>query len=110
MEIKNLNIPIIKAESFKSRLLGLIGKTNLNYGMFFSRCNGIHTFFMKEEIDIIGLNELNIIIFLEKNVQPNKIIKINRHIKKTSILELPHNTSNDLHVGDKLFFEFKDIV
>ncbi len=106
----NIKIPIISATSFKSRLLGLMGKTNINYGLFFPHCNGIHTFFMKVKIDVIGLNENNKIIFLERNVKPNKIIKINRNIKKTSILELPNNTSNNLKIGNTLFFEFKDII
>ncbi len=100
----NIDIPIVGATSFKSRLLGLIGKKNIDYGMFFKRCNSIHTFFMQEEIDVIGLNEKNEIIFIEQNVKPNKIIKIHRNIKKTSILELPKNTSQQLHLGNQLQF------
>lgn len=87
-----------------------MGKTNISCGMLFPKCNSIHTFFMKEEIDVIGLNENNEIIFLEPNVSSNKIIKINASIKKTSILELPKNTSFSLKIGEKLFFEFEDII
>ena len=108
--MQNINIPIIKAQSFKSRLIGLIGQKNINHGMFFLECNSIHTFLMKEAIDVVGLNEKNEIIFIEQNIKPNKIINIHRNIKKTNILELPKNTSNNLKLGDQLFFEFKDVI
>lgn len=65
---------------------------------------------MKEAIDVIGLNENNKIIFLERKVTKNKIIKINADIKKTSILELPQNTSFPFQIGDTLFFEFENII
>lgn len=103
-------IKIVEAVSFQERLYGLIGKTNINFGMLFPKCNSIHTFFMKENIDVIGINEKNEIVFLERNVSKNKIIKIHLPLKKTSILELPKNYSQNLHIGDKLFFEFEDIV
>lgn len=106
----NVEIPIIKASSFKSRLLGLMGKKNINFGMYFPKCNSIHTFFMKEAIDVIGLNEKNEIIFIEREVVPNKIITIHRNINKTSILELPKNTCSEYKLGNTLFFEFKDVI
>lgn len=98
------------AKSFYDRMMGFMGKTNITYGILFPKCNSIHTFFMKEEIDVIGLNQRNEIIFLERKVSKNKIIKINTEIKKTSILELPKNTSLSFRIGDTLFFEFEDIV
>lgn len=91
-------------------MMGFMGKTDITYGILFPKCNSIHTFFMKEEIDVIGLNPQNEIIFLERNISRNKIIKINKEIKKTSILELPKNTSLSFHIGDTLFFEFEDVV
>lgn len=100
----------MEAFSFKERLYGLMGKENINYGMLFPKCNSIHTFFMKEAIDVVGLNNENEIVFLEKNVGKNKIIKIHLPAKKTSILELPNNTCASLKLGDKLFFEFEDVV
>lgn len=97
-------IPIIEANTFYKRLVGLIGKKEIDFGMFFPKCNSIHTYLMKEEIDVLGLNEKNEIIFIERNLEKNKIIKINRSIKKTSILELPKNTSEGLKLGMKIDF------
>lgn len=110
LKINNSDIEIKIAKSFYDRMMGFMGKTNITYGILFPKCNSIHTFFMKEEIDVIGLNQRNEIIFLERKVSKNKIVKINTEIKKTSILELPKNTSLSFHIGDTLFFEFEDIV
>ena len=90
---------IIKATSFKKRLIGLMGKKNIDIGMFFPKCNSIHTFFMKENIDVIGLDENNEVIYKEENISPNKIVKINNKRKNTSILELPKNDSVKIKIG-----------
>jgi hypothetical protein len=102
--LENKTIPIVDAKSFNKRLKGLIGYKNINFGMLFFKCNSIHTYFMQEEIDVIGLNENNEIIFIERNVKKNKIIIIHRNIKNTSILELPKNTSTSLSIGDTIKF------
>ncbi len=90
---------IIIAKSFYKRLTGFIGKKNINYGILFPRCNSIHTFFMKENIDIIGLNENNEVIYKYENLPKNKVIKINNKAKKTSILELPKYASTKIKIG-----------
>ena len=110
LKINDKYLDIKVAESFQERIMGFMGKINIDYGILFPECNSIHTFFMKEEIDVIGLNENNEIIFIERNCTKNKIIKINYPIKKTSILELPKNTSLNLKIGEGLFFEFKDVI
>ncbi len=98
-------IEIKEAKTFKERLKGLMGQKNISYGMLFRNCNSIHTYFMQEAIDVIGLNEGNEIIFKEENLRPNKLIMIHRSLKKTSILELPHHTSQSLNIGDKIKFD-----
>ncbi len=107
MKIKlNNKILIIKeANSFAKRLFGLIGQKQINYGLLFKNCNSIHTFLMKEAIDIVALDQDNKIIYLKNNLLPNKILRIKNKQKKTSILELPKNTSLTLKLNDYLFFE-----
>lgn len=101
----NQKYEIIKADTFHKRLIGLIGKTNIDYGMLFPECNSIHTYFMKENIDIIGLDENNEVIYKYENLDKNRIIKIKNDIKKTSILELPANSSKKIRIGTILIFE-----
>lgn len=95
---------IIIADNFHKRLMGLMGKKNINFGMLFLKCNSIHTYFMKENIDIVGLDENNEVIYKYENLPKNRIIKINYDIKKTSILELPANSSKKIKIGTILIF------
>lgn len=95
---------IILADSFYKRLTGLIGKTDIDYGMLFLKCNSIHTYFMKENIDVVGLDENNEVIYKYENLGKNRVIRINNDYKKTSILELPHHASEKIKIGSILLF------
>lgn len=99
LRINDKQIKIQKAITFKQKLFGFMGKTNFNYGILF-RCNGIHTFFMKEKIDVILTDKNYKVIFLYKNFSKNKIILPKKGVYYT--IELPINTINDLLIGDVL--------
>ena len=71
---------IIIADTFNKKLKGLMGQKNINYGMFFPNVNGIHTFFMKEPIDVIGLNKDMTIMEIYPIVTPNKMLILNKSI------------------------------
>ena len=94
---QELNLDI--ANSFFKRLFGLMGKKNITKGMFFPKTRSIHTFFMKENIDIIMIDKNNNIIYYQESVPKNKII-----IKKKAYhtIELPNNSINNINLGDKL--------
>ena len=105
LKTNNKTYEIIIADTFYKRLTGLIGQKNINFGMLFPKCNSIHTYFMKENIDIIGLDKNNEVIYKYENLDKNRIIKINNDIKRTSILELPANSSKKIRIGTILIFE-----
>ena len=105
LKTNNKTYEIIIADTFYKRLTGLIGQKNINFGMLFPKCNSIHTYFMKENIDIIGLDTNNEVIYKYENLNKNRVIKINNDIKKTSILELPANSSKKIRIGTILIFE-----
>ena len=90
------------ANTFKKRLLGLMGKKNITKGIFFPKTSSIHTFFMKEDIDIIMIDKNNKVIYYKKNLSKNKII-----IKKKAYhtIELPSNSLNNINIGDKLIID-----
>ena len=75
LEFKNITIK--EAKSFKDRLIGLMFKKNINYALLFDRCNSIHTFFMKENIDVIMCDKDNNILYFYKDLKKNKIILTN---------------------------------
>lgn len=88
INIENLNIK--EAKTFKERLFGLMFKKNIDYGLMFDNCRSIHTFFMKEEIDVIATDKSDNIIEIQKKLKPWKILIFNRKVKR--IYELPKNT------------------
>ena len=87
------------ANTFKKRLFGLMGKKNIKKGLFFPKTRSIHTFFMKEAIDIIMIDKDNNVIYYQKNMPKNKIL-----IKKKAYhtIELPNNSLNNININDKL--------
>ena len=110
LNIGSKEYKIVVANDFKSRLVGLMGKTNIDYGMLFPNCNSIHTFFMKEEIDIVGLDINHEVIYKAECVSKNQVIRVKNEQNKTSILELPKNASKKLKIGQILLFEDKDVI
>lgn len=90
---------IIIANNFKDKLLGLMFKKNINYGLLIKNCKSIHTFFMLENIDVLLLDQNNCILKINRNVKPNKIV-IYKTKKRTNILELPSNSSLSLKVNE----------
>jgi len=86
---KNKSIELIECKSFYSRFRGFMGKTNINYAIMFKNCNSIHTFFMKENIDVIFCDKNNNILYYYPNLRKNKVILPKR--KVSIIYELPIN-------------------
>lgn len=93
-------INIYEAKTFKQRLLGLMFKKNINYCLFFKKCNSIHTFFMKENIDVIMTDKNNKILFIKKNMKKNRIILPKKGVYNT--YEFPANFIKDLKINDQL--------
>ncbi len=97
--IDNQTFNLDLANTFLKKLRGLMGQEKITKGMFFPKTRSIHTFFMKDNIDVIMLNNQNEIIFWQKNVPKGKII-----IKKEAYhtIELPRNSINNIHLKDKV--------
>ena len=86
---KNKKIELFECKSFYERLKGFMFEKNINRALLFNRCNCIHTFFMKEKIDVIMCNKENVILYYFKNFDKNKIIFPKKNVYKT--IELPTN-------------------
>ena len=85
--INNKKIKLIEANTFYKRLKGLMFKKNINYCLRI-KTNSIHTFFMKENIDIVMTDKYNNVLYIYKNVNKNKII-IKKNVYWT--YEFPNN-------------------
>lgn len=91
----NKSINLTECITFFERFKGFMLQKNINKALLFNHCNSIHTFFMKEPIDVIMCNKENIILHYYKNLKKNKIILPKHGVYKT--IELPVN-----------YFEFKE--
>ena len=88
---------IIEAKTFFQKLKGLMFQKEFDYILIF-KTNGIHTFFMKTNIDVILTDKSNKILYIYKNLKPNKIIPPKRKVKYT--YEMPVNYINKVKIGD----------
>ena len=77
------------ADSFGSRMVGLLRHSTLNSGegLIITKCNSIHMFFMKFPIDVIFLDKNNIVVGLVENILPNRLSRI--YWKATTAIEVP---------------------
>lgn len=85
--ISNKEIPLYVVNNYFKRLTGLMFKKNIDYALLFKKCNGIHTFFMKEDIDVILTDKNNNILYIYPNLKPWRIILPKKNVFNT--YELP---------------------
>lgn len=74
-------------------------KKNISNALLFDRCNSIHTFFMKENIDVIMCDKDNNILYYYRNINKNKIILPKKGIKR--VFETPSGYF-DIEIGKKM--------
>lgn len=80
---------LVEAKSFFEELRGLMFKKNIDYALRL-RCNGIHTFFMKSNIDIILTDKYNNVLYTYINFKRRRILLPKKGVYYT--YELPPNT------------------
>lgn len=86
---------------FKDRLLGNCFKKEINQILCFPKCNSIHTFFMRRNIDVVMLDKNKTVKYVSPNVKPWRIILPKKDIYYT--LEFPCN-ENIYKIKDVLKF------
>lgn len=69
-------------------------------GYYFPNCNGIHTFFMIQPIDVVLTDQNDIILYHYKNIKPWKIILPKRNVKNT--YEFPIGILLGIEIGNKI--------
>lgn len=97
-------IIIENCTSFNKRLIGfMFQRRKITFGKCFPNCNSVHTFFMKQNIDIILCDKENIIRYIYLNFPKNKIIWPKKEIKY--IYELPVGSGKKMEIGKKIPLE-----
>lgn len=110
IKLNKEKIEVKKAITIKDKITGLSFKKNIDHGLLIPNCNHIHTFFMLDNIDVLFLNNKNSVIYKYENMPKNRTFKVYEDINKTSVLELPKNTSKNIRIGDVLVFESEHII
>ena len=85
----NKEICLINCDDFFSRLKGFMFKQEITHALLFNKCNSIHTFFMKCNIDVIMCDKDDNIIYYYNDLNKNKIIWPKKNVVK--VIELPVN-------------------
>lgn len=98
--INKKEIPLKVANSFWKKFSGFMFKKNIDYALLFKNCNGIHTFFMKEEIDVILTDKENNILYLYPNLKKWRVLLPKKNVYNT--YELPKGTIKDLKINTKI--------
>lgn len=69
-------------ESFFDRFRGLMLKKNISSdSCYILKTNGIHTFFMKFDLDVIYLDKEKKVIHIIKGMKPNRIAPLENNCK-----------------------------
>jgi uncharacterized membrane protein (UPF0127 family) len=93
--------PCVVAESFGSRLRGLLGRRSLpaGEGMLIRRESSVHTFFMRFAIDVVFLDADERVLRIDANVAAWRL-KACRGA--SSVIELAAGEARRLSVGDRI--------
>ena len=96
---------VLKANSLKARIVGLLGKKSLEKGktLWILSCSSIHTFFMKFPIDVIFVDKDLKVRRVYKKVPSGKILF--GGWKASSVFEFQAGTLKAISKGDQLHVE-----
>ena len=98
----NKEIDIYECKTFFTRLKGFMFCNKIDKALLFNKCNSIHTFFMKKNIDVIMCNKDNLVLYYYHNLGNNKIIWPKHGVVK--VIELPVNYFN-IKINDKIIIK-----
>lgn len=95
------------ADTTLSRFMGLMGRRSLapGHGLLLVPSNGVHTLWMRFNIDVVFLNAEHRVLSLYGSLRPFRMTAINW--KTSTVLELPSGTiaATRTQVGDLLELE-----
>lgn len=90
---------VVKMDTFIKRLKGLMFKKDpIEKIYFFPKCSSIHTYFMKQNIDICILDRNYKVLYKKSDLKPRRVL-----IKKGyHTLEMPLNTVKNININDHI--------
>ncbi len=101
MGLKKLELTEIKQFSQKLKMKDF----DDNEGLWYPNTNFMTTFFAKDQVDILEINDEHQVLDINKNVTKNRLIYYKEPKNKTHILVLPKNMSQKFVVGSVIKLE-----
>lgn len=94
------------ADSFISRLVGLLGRSSLghNEGLLIKKCKQVHCFGMRFTIDVLFLADSGEIISIKHNMRPGSLSKY--FFQANSVLELPSGAAKENNIFEGGYIKF----
>ncbi len=99
---KDKDIELKECKSFYHRLKGFMFTKDIKGALLFNKCNSIHTFFMKNNIDVIMCDNDNKILYYYRDFGKNKVILPKKGVKK--VFETPSKYF-DIVIGNKMIIK-----
>ena len=95
------------AATFIQRVLGLLatGGWKGGDGLLLKPCNGIHTFGLREPIDVVVLDREGIVLRIVNGMRPNRMLLPANRGKSTLELKAGLAKKCDVTVGCRITFE-----
>lgn len=92
------------AETSITRLVGLLGRSNLEAGegIWIRPSSGIHTFGMRFAIDVVGLDRDMRVVKLWFRVKPHRITSVSTRIRSVLELAAGEIAARSIQLGDVL--------
>ncbi len=104
LKIKDKNLNVIEMNTFFKKLKGLMwNKEIIKDCYLFKNTNGIHTFFMFQNIDVILTDKNFKVLKIYENLSPFKVVLPKKNVYYT--IEAPIHVSSLINVGEVLTFE-----
>jgi uncharacterized membrane protein (UPF0127 family) len=91
-----IKLKVKEASTFLERLFGLLNPDNPKIMLFRTRF-GIHTFFMKNSIDVLLLDDDFLVVKTIRSLSPFKIFVYNP--KYSRVIEMPKGAIDKLRIG-----------
>jgi len=95
---------VIIADTFFSRMKGLLGRSSLPDGeaLLITRCNSIHMLFMRFAIDVVFLDKNDVVVGLVRSIKPFRLSPI--FFRSCCAVELKEGSieKTGTKVGDKI--------
>ena len=95
------------ADTSLTRLFGLLSRSGLDAGegLWIQPSSGVHTFFMRFPIDVVGLDRERNVVKLWPHLRPWRVTSI--HMSIRTVIELPAGriATTATQLGDQLAFD-----